>query len=525
MKRSFLLASPLALALGAPLAAQDAPCCVSAALQKIFGSQKAAPVALRELADRGYLGVRLNVGPDGLTIDSVMDGGGAAEAGLQAGDRLIEIADQEIAGSDGVPAFLAELEAGETVPVVYEREGRKHTAQVRLATLEEIQGTGEAEEEEVAEVAEVEEEVVEQHSAHDESQRGYLGIRMSVGDGAMTVLEVMPGTGAEKAGLRSGDRILRIGRLSPGEGAFSSELARMRAGDVVGVVYERGGVERETEVRLATLEAVESGSDEERTLGLRKVESVPEVEWFEVEDVEDVHEVDESAEAEAPDFWVSADDGETIEVHSGKGKDGRLRIRINGKEIDLGELDGALDHAIRIEGGVDLDVDVEGLETLGRDIEARVQKHLGESPVIVERKGHIVIKTVEDGKETVREYEIDGDGGEGNVFFLHAPHGDEHEDVHENVRVFRTGKDGGNGFVLKVGDGDVMKWVDDGGKEPHVLRLRTEAGDQPEKQKAKQKESAAPEGSIEALQKQIEMLREQIQELEKELQRLSRRAV
>lgn len=89
------------------------------------------------------------------------------------------------------------------------------------------------------------------------AERGYLGIQMTVEDGAMVVQDVRPGSPAENAGLAPGDRITRVGDHEVGDGAELTEhLSSLRAGSTVEIRVERDGWTREFEVELAGRSAV-----------------------------------------------------------------------------------------------------------------------------------------------------------------------------------------------------------------------------------------------------------------------------
>ncbi|HKP56415.1 MAG TPA: S41 family peptidase [Polyangiales bacterium] len=61
-----------------------------------------------------------------------------------------------------------------------------------------------------------------------EGQFGGVGIEVDVNDGWLTVLRVMPGGPAAKAGVRAGDRFLRIDGLSARDLSIEDALQRMR---------------------------------------------------------------------------------------------------------------------------------------------------------------------------------------------------------------------------------------------------------------------------------------------------------
>src|SRR5699024_9636184 len=64
-------------------------------------------------------------------IATVSDGTGASEAGLREGDRILSIDGARVDSFDDVRSITGDL-VGETVPVVYERDGATETVQVTL---------------------------------------------------------------------------------------------------------------------------------------------------------------------------------------------------------------------------------------------------------------------------------------------------------------------------------------------------------------------------------------------------------
>ena len=89
------------------------------------------------------LGVLLGVDEQsGVRIVGVTPGGGADKAGLKAGDRLLRIRGQAIAGGTGEARVasareaLARLEAGSPVPLTYQRDGRQHEVAVAPAATQ-----------------------------------------------------------------------------------------------------------------------------------------------------------------------------------------------------------------------------------------------------------------------------------------------------------------------------------------------------------------------------------------------------
>lgn len=93
---------------------------------------------------RAYLGVflsdlsegvrtALGLGEDeGVLIDQVAEGGPAAEAGLRAGDVIVEFGGERITGSGGLHRRLDRQKPGQQVPITVLRKGQRQTIQVTL---------------------------------------------------------------------------------------------------------------------------------------------------------------------------------------------------------------------------------------------------------------------------------------------------------------------------------------------------------------------------------------------------------
>lgn len=85
----------------------------------------------------------------------------------------------------------------------------------------------------------------------DPLSRGYMGI--TVQTGAMTIERVEPGLPASKAGLRSGDVIMRVGMLEPTN--FEQVVAHIcsfRPGAIIEIEVQRGMERKTFKMKLAT---------------------------------------------------------------------------------------------------------------------------------------------------------------------------------------------------------------------------------------------------------------------------------
>lgn len=100
---------------------------------------------------RGWLGVQIQTvndeiaeslgldKPRGALVSKVNDGGPAAEAGIEAGDVILEFADRPVVEMRTLPRIVADTEIGQTVSVVVWRKGAEKKLRVKVGELEEVQ--------------------------------------------------------------------------------------------------------------------------------------------------------------------------------------------------------------------------------------------------------------------------------------------------------------------------------------------------------------------------------------------------
>jgi serine protease Do len=96
---------------------------------------------------RGRIGVQVRpISPDdaealdlkdrkGAFVASVLPGGPAAAAGIQAGDVIVEFNDKVVTRSDDLPQVVATTAPGSTVPLKVIRDGRERTLNVKVEEL------------------------------------------------------------------------------------------------------------------------------------------------------------------------------------------------------------------------------------------------------------------------------------------------------------------------------------------------------------------------------------------------------
>jgi aminopeptidase YwaD len=87
-------------------------------------------------AGGAFLGVSLDgqSAADGLRLGAILPGTGAERAGLREGDVLVRLGETGINGFEDLRSALARQSPGDTVRVVYLRDGQDHAASVTLGT-------------------------------------------------------------------------------------------------------------------------------------------------------------------------------------------------------------------------------------------------------------------------------------------------------------------------------------------------------------------------------------------------------
>jgi hypothetical protein len=105
---------------GAPQGGLEAVGAIARLLGALVGKQPPAKVD-----PRGFLGVELEDGKDGVAVRSVFAKGPAAQGGLQAGDRITEVEGKEVRTAKDVQQRAARVTAGQAVRLSVLRGGDK----------------------------------------------------------------------------------------------------------------------------------------------------------------------------------------------------------------------------------------------------------------------------------------------------------------------------------------------------------------------------------------------------------------
>ncbi|NOX09452.1 MAG: DegQ family serine endoprotease [Gammaproteobacteria bacterium] len=171
--------------------------------------------------------------PQGALIAGVVDGGPAAEAGLQVGDVILQFAGNNIDTSSDLPPVVGSTQAGKTVLVKLLRDAKQRRLKVKIGDLPaQIEG--------------------DESSLQPDAADGYR-LGLSLGDltreqkkqlgkarTGVYVQGLEPGD-AMDSGIRRGDVILRMSnRKIRNVKHFRMLEAELKAGDVVPVLVQRG---------------------------------------------------------------------------------------------------------------------------------------------------------------------------------------------------------------------------------------------------------------------------------------------
>ncbi|GAB2718462.1 DegQ family serine endoprotease [Halomonas garicola] len=166
--------------------------------------------------DRGWLGVMIQPvsrdlaesfgmdKPGGALIADLDPDGPAAKGGLQAGDIILAVNDQEVTRSSTLPRLIGRVAPDETVELSLMRDGEKMTEKVALGSWPDSdqpsrdQSRNDSQARLGVEVGEI-----------DDALRERLNV-----DGGVEVRDVEPGSAAARAGIRPGDILVSIDHQS-----------------------------------------------------------------------------------------------------------------------------------------------------------------------------------------------------------------------------------------------------------------------------------------------------------------------
>jgi len=234
-----------------------------------------------------FLGVLLEddfpqlAGTDGVPVVECLEGSAAWRAGLEPGDRLLEVAGRPVQDGQEVGAALAQHAVGDRVQVTFLRDAERWVTTVRLdarpaepeppagAILVQEEPPGEAPVEPSAETAPESGTEVVLASARDEPH-GWLGVEVEERpEGPLVLVDVEAGSPADRSGLKTGDELVKAdGAKLADLAALGRVLDERHPDEIVTFAFRRGDDLMQTKVRLGSRETGAAGGGEESPLAL-----------------------------------------------------------------------------------------------------------------------------------------------------------------------------------------------------------------------------------------------------------------
>lgn len=193
---------------------------------------------------RGWLGVGIGpVTPDiasslklaaakGALVNTVTDGSPAAKAGLKEGDIILAFGDRQVDHIQDLTRAVADTKAGTTRDVKIVRDGKQQTLKVNIAALKD----------------DAAEPVLASASGDTGKASGLaladLGLSVTSKDGDVVVASVKVNSPAADAGIRVGDKLLKVNQAAAGTPESAKKAvddAKKSNGSAVLLQLDRGG--------------------------------------------------------------------------------------------------------------------------------------------------------------------------------------------------------------------------------------------------------------------------------------------
>ncbi|PJF20942.1 MAG: hypothetical protein CUN56_13615 [Phototrophicales bacterium] len=199
-----------------------------------------------------FLGVRVNETDEGLVVDEVIEGSPAQAAGLQVGDILVAINDEDITTPESlITALLANIQEGQ-VTLTVERDGETLEITVELAPM--MRFAGRMPRDFMPPFGEGDHNMPfgDGFEFRMPQQRIVLGVGYEIVDEGALITDVLPDSPAEAAGLMVGDIIQAVdGDVVDAERTLSDRLYAYEEGDTVTLDVLRDAETLQIEVTLA----------------------------------------------------------------------------------------------------------------------------------------------------------------------------------------------------------------------------------------------------------------------------------
>lgn len=201
------------------------------------------PPATTVPSNRPVLGIQIENTDNGPTVRVVASGSPAEKAGLKVGDVLTKIGDTAVKDAQSASAAVQSHKVGDEVAIEVTRDGKTVTVNATLAAGSSVNIQPPSQ--------------PNQPNTPNVSNRPMLGVQLEDGTDGPVVREVVAGSPAEKAGLKVGDVLTKIGDTAIKDAqAASAAVQTHKVGDEVSVEVTRDGKTVTVKATLAAAPAV-----------------------------------------------------------------------------------------------------------------------------------------------------------------------------------------------------------------------------------------------------------------------------
>ena len=207
-----------------------------------------------------YIGVETSPIDGGLKVDKTLAGTPAQIYGVQPSDVIVAMDGAAVRNHSGLLELRDKHQQGEAFTLTIQREGVEKVIQARFksCSVEELETAKQQKEDRSAE-REIRAEEWQQHfitnfKNFEMSERPILGVyeNTDVNVSGVAIGTVMEGKGAEAAGLKAGDVVVKVdGKTVTGGSSLRTVLSNHKPGDRVSLVYQRDGKTIQTQTVLS----------------------------------------------------------------------------------------------------------------------------------------------------------------------------------------------------------------------------------------------------------------------------------
>jgi len=184
-----------------------------------------------------WLGATVEAGKAGVVVKTVHDRSPAQAAGLRKGDVIVQADGAPVGDLLGYAKYMFKRRVGDTVRLAVDRRGKRRTVAIKLQAVPKPSGE---------KLAQAKLGLTVQTLTPALARR----LRMRLGEGVL-IVDLQPGSPGDKAGLKSGDVIVQIGRyLVRNVDELGTLLEAIPAGAVVQVVVVRRGSLGRTRIQV-----------------------------------------------------------------------------------------------------------------------------------------------------------------------------------------------------------------------------------------------------------------------------------